>query len=251
MPGSNQRLLVVDDDATLRASLAALFQQKGYPVEQAASADEALERTREAEFDAVLSDIEMPGTTGIEMVGELRRIRPETPVVLMTAFGSLDSAVEAMRAGAFDSITKPFEPDAVLLTVERALERRALEQENRRLRRAVERLCAQPWKGNARELENMVERALALCDSPELQVDDLPLAGLEHVSGSDSQDGLLRQAAARRMSLRDLEDAYIDRVLDLTGGNKVQAARILGIDRKTLYRRAERRARRKTSMAHA
>ena len=97
----------------------------------------------------------------------------------------------------------------------------------------------------------MVERALALCDSPELQVDDLPLAGLEHVSGSGSQDGLLRQAAARRMSLRDLEDAYIDRVLDLTGGNKVQAARILGIDRKTLYRRAERRARQTTAPAPA
>jgi two-component system response regulator PilR (NtrC family) len=119
-----------------------MFQQKGYPVEEAASADEALERAREVEFDAVLSDIKMPGKTGIEMVGELRRIRPDTPVVLMTAFGSIDSAVEAMRAGAFDYITKPFEPDAVLLTVERALERRALEEENRRLRRAVDRTAS-------------------------------------------------------------------------------------------------------------
>jgi DNA-binding NtrC family response regulator len=137
-----QNLLVVDDDIAMRQLLASLFRERGYPVQEAATADQALECARETDFDAVLSDIKMPGKTGIEMVGELRRIRPETPVVLMTAFGSIDSAVEAMRAGAFDYITKPFEPDAVLLTVERALERRALEEENRRLRRAVDQTAS-------------------------------------------------------------------------------------------------------------
>ena len=96
-------------------------------------------RLRDAEYDAVLSDIKMPGRSGIELVGELRRLRPETPIVLMTAFGSIDSAVEAMRAGAFDYVTKPFEPEAVLFALERAFERRALEEENRSLRRAVDR----------------------------------------------------------------------------------------------------------------
>jgi DNA-binding NtrC family response regulator len=397
------------------------------------------------------------------MVGELRQLRPHTPVILMTAFGSIDSAVAAMRAGAFDYITKPFEPEAVLLTVERALERRALEEENRRLRRAVdrtscmgeligsspamreifalirkiaggrssvlitgesgtgkeivartihfhgaradqpfipinctaipeglleselfghvrgaftgahatkrglfekasggtlfldeigdmgpalqskllralqdgeiravggnqpikvdvggnqpikvdvriiaatnkdlqaemaagrfredlyyrlnvipiyipplrersedlpalvdaftkkhsggerrsvspaamERLKACAWRGNARELENVVERALALSDSREIQPEDLPFAPEENTGAQDSTDAVIASAARHRLTLRELEDHYIQEVLNLTTGNKVQAAKILGIDRKTLYRRAERKA---------
>lgn len=132
-------LLVVDDDRAMREMLGQLFREEGYGVEEVASADEALERSRDEEFDAVLSDIKMPGKSGIELVAELRQLRPDTPVVLMTAFGTIDSAVEAMRVGALDYITKPFEPDAVLVTIERALERRALERENRLLRRAVDR----------------------------------------------------------------------------------------------------------------
>ena len=142
MTVQSQRVLVVDDDAAMRQMLAALFRDEGHAVAEAGSAAEALERAREVEFDAVLSDIRMPGRTGVELVGELRRLRPQTPVVLMTAFGSIDSAVEAIRAGAFDYITKPFEPDAVLLTLERALAHRALEEENRRLRRAVDRTAS-------------------------------------------------------------------------------------------------------------
>ena len=133
-----RNLLVVDDDAAMRQMLASLFEDQGYAVREAASANEAIEQVGEFDFDAVLSDIRMPGKTGIEMVGELRELRPSTPVILMTAFGSIDSAIDAMRAGAFDYITKPFEPETALITVERALERRALEQENRRLRRAVD-----------------------------------------------------------------------------------------------------------------
>ncbi len=444
-------LLVVDDDDAMRQMLASLFRERGFRVEEADSVDAALERSRDVEFDAVLSDIRMPGKTGIQMVGELRRIRPDTPVVLMTAFGSIDSAVEAMRAGAFDYITKPFEPEAVLLTLERAFERRALEEENRRLRRAVdrtssfgdligaspamkdifalirkiargrssvlitgesgtgkevvartihyhgaraeqpfvpinctaipeglleselfghvrgaftgahtakrglfekanggtlfldeigdmgpvlqgkllrvlqdgevrpvggtqsvkvdarilaatnreleseisegrfredlyyrlnvipihipplrerpedipplvdrfvrkhseggrrtmspaalERLVAQPWKGNARELENVIERVLALSDSAEIEADELPF-GASGAGGEESSEVIVRSALAQRLTLHELEDRYTDEVLEHTGGNKVRAAKLLGIDRKTHYRRVERR----------
>ena len=109
---------------------------------EAASAAEALELAREADFDVVLTDVRMPGRSGIELIGELRRLRPETPAIVMTAFGSIDSAVEAMRAGAFDYIAKPFEPEVVMFAVDRALQQRALEDENRRLRRAVDRTSA-------------------------------------------------------------------------------------------------------------
>jgi DNA-binding NtrC family response regulator len=448
-----RQILVVEDDAAMRQMLASLFKDRGYEVSEVASAAEALERVREVEPAVVLSDIRMPGRTGIEMVGELRRIRPHTPVILMTAFGSIDSAVEAMRAGAHDYITKPFEPEAVLFTVERALEHRALEEENRRLRRAVDRtsafgdligsssamreifalirkiahgrssvlitgesgtgkevvartihyhgaraeksfipinctaipeglleselfghvrgaftgahtskrglfekadggtlfldeigdmglglqskllrvlqdrevrpvggtqstrvdvriiaasnkdleaeiaagrfredlyyrlnvipihipplrerredipalveaflrrhagdtrrsltpealqrLVVRPWKGNARELENVIERALALSESPTLDLTDLPPDGREDAGDADPARALLASAVAGRLPLRELEDQYIDEILRLTGGNKVRAARILGIDRKTLYRRAERKA---------
>jgi DNA-binding NtrC family response regulator len=447
-----RNLLIVDDDAAMRQMLESLFNEQGFLVSQAASTGAALEMAREVDYDVVLSDIKMPGRSGIELVGELRQFRRETPVILMTAFGSIDSAVEAMRAGALDYITKPFEPDVVLLTVERAIERRALEEENRRLRRAVdrtgsfgdligesaamreifalirkvahgrssvlitgesgtgkevvartlhfhgsraqksfvpvnctaipeglleselfghvrgaftgahaskrglfdkanggtlfldeigdmglglqskllrvlqdgeirpvggnqsakvdvrivtatnkdldvemkegrfredlyyrlnvipihipplrdrpddipplvdafvrkhsperrrtispaamERLKVCGWKGNARELENVIERALALSDSAELGVEDLPLEIAGAPVPETGSQSLVKRAARERLTLRELEERYIDEVLDLTSGNKVQAARILGIDRKTLYRRAERR----------
>jgi DNA-binding NtrC family response regulator len=448
---SQSQLLIVDDDTAMREMLASLFRGRGYTVEEAASAAGALERAGEQCFDVVLSDIRMPGKTGIEMVGELRGRLPDTPVVLMTAFGSIDSAVESMRAGAFDYITKPFEPDAVVLTIERALERRALEEENRRLRRALDQtssfgdligespamreifalirkvanssssvlisgesgtgkevvartihysgnradhpfvpinctaipeglleselfghvrgaftgahttkqglfekanggtlfldeigdmslalqgkllrvlqdrevravggtqvtkvnlriiaatnkvlsaemeaenfredlyyrlnvipiyipplrerpqdvlplakafvakhspnqprsisasglryLAAFPWRGNARELENVIERALALSDLTQIDEKDLRLDSAACEGRDPSPAALAYAAAENRMTLRELEDRYIEEVMRITDGNKVHAAKILGIDRKTLYRRAER-----------
>ncbi len=446
------QILVVDDDRAMREMLASLLKESGYWVEQANSGDEALELGAETDFDAVLSDIRMPGRSGIELGGALRKTRPDTPVILMTAFGTIDSAVDAMRAGAFDYITKPFEPDALLLMIERALERRHLEQENQLLRRAVDRtssmgeligespamreifalirkigparssvlitgesgtgkevvartihyqgaraeqpfipinctalpeglleselfghtrgaftgahaskrglfekanggtllldeigdmgpslqskllrvlqdgeirpvggteavkvdvriiaatnrdlekemsegrfredlfyrlnviplrlpplrerpedipalaeaflrrhagdrpislapdaiaaLCAQAWRGNGRELENTIERAIALTEGNVIEKSDLGLVGTDE-SGPSGSD-FLAQAVEKRLSLDDLQQIYTEAVLDQLGGNKVQAARILGIDRKTLYRRAERRER--------
>ncbi len=448
------QILVVDDDRAMREMLASLFKDQGYWVQQASSADEALQQAAELDYDVVLSDIRMPGRSGIDLVGELRKIRPETPVVLMTAFGTIDSAIESMRAGAFDYITKPFEPDAVAFTIERALERRMLEEENRQLRRAVdrtssmgeligdspamreifalirkighnrssvlitgesgtgkevvartihfhgsraekpfipinctaipeglleselfghvrgaftgahaskrglfekaeggtllldeigdmglglqskllrvlqdrevrpvggtqalkvdvriiaathkdleaemragrfredlfyrlnvipiripplrerpedipalvegfvrrhtdgpprsfsteamERLKAQPWRGNARELENTVERVLALTEADPVDADDLTLPATPGTAEDGPGDGFLARAAQRGIPLSEIQDRYIDAVLAHTNQNKVRAARILGIDRKTLYRRAERRQR--------
>ena len=451
------RLLIVDDDSALRGMLSSLFEERGLVSEEAGSGTEALEKLGQADYDVVLSDIKMPGMSGIDLVAEVRKLRPETPVVLMTAFGSIASAVGAMRAGALDYITKPFEPEVVSLTIERALERRSLEQENRRLRRAVDQtsalgdligaspamreifaligkiahnssnvlitgesgtgkevvartihfygaraekpflpinctaipeglleselfghvrgaftgaytskkglfeqagggtlfldeigdlggslqakllrvlqdreirpvggnqtfpidarviaatnkdlevemkegrfredlfyrlnvipihipplrerpedipvlargflerhaagrhpylsqavldhLMTLPWKGNARELENALERALALEGPDEISVESMPNPPAD--AGNEADPGrLLCSAHARQLSLQELEELYMDQVLERTGGNKVKAARILGIDRKTLYRRAERRILREKS----
>ena len=110
---------------------------------------------------------------------------------------------------------------------------------------AMERLQGWPWKGNARELENVIERALALTDARALEPDDLPFgpAGLSEPAEASSEQ-LFRRMADQRVPLRELEDRYIEEVMQAVGGNKVRAAKLLGIDRKTLYRRAERKARR-------
>jgi DNA-binding NtrC family response regulator len=107
---------------------------------------------------------------------------------------------------------------------------------------AIARLLSHPFRGNARELENVIERGLALAEGDEIGPDALPLPQPAGEIGSEtSSDAMLRAGAQRRASLAEIEELYIDEVLRLTGGNKVRAAAILGIDRKTLYRRAERR----------
>jgi DNA-binding NtrC family response regulator len=446
------QLLLVEDDNAMREMLESLFRQEGYVVSEAASASAALDLARETDFDVVLSDIKMPGKSGLELVGELRELRPDTPVVLMTAFGSIDTAVDAMRAGAFGYTTKPFQPEEVIRTVKRALDRRAVEDANRKLRDvatsfkeligdspsmrnvfsiirraahvdasvlitgesgtgkevvartlhhhgrraqksflpinctaipeglleselfghvrgaftgaiatkrglferadggtlfldeigdmgaglqakllrvlqdhevrpvgstqavkvdvrviaatnrnldvemeagrfredlyyrlnvipihlpplrerpedvpslveafvrkhsgdrarrfsrdAIARLQSQVWRGNARELENVVERTLALSDADLLNVSDLPLDSISDEPIADPRDpnsgGLvqaLADAARNGLTLRALEDLYIEQMLAVTGGKKGEAARMLGIDRKTLYRR--------------
>jgi DNA-binding NtrC family response regulator len=108
---------------------------------------------------------------------------------------------------------------------------------------ALRRLATCPWRGNARELENTVERALALCDQEVIEAEDLPLGATvaKGESATPDAEGVLRALARGHVSLHDLQEQYIDAVLAETEGNQVQAARVLGVDRKTLYRRAERR----------
>jgi DNA-binding NtrC family response regulator len=447
---ASPRILVVDDDAAMRDMVTLLLQEEGLDAQSVGSAREALERSGDEQFDVVLSDIQMPGEDGRELVGALRALRPEVPVILMTAFGSIDSAVESMRGGAFDYITKPFKRSVIMAALGRALEHRTLQEENRRLRRALdqttscgdlmgaspqmreifallrriahsssnvlitgesgtgkevvartlhftgvraqrpfvpinctampeglleselfghvrgaftgahttkkglfeeadggtlfldeigdmaptlqskllrvlqdreirpvggnrsvrvdvrivaatnkslkdeieegrfrqdlfyrlnvipihipplreraediallsehfvrkhspgrarripaaaqERLRRLPWEGNARELENAIERALALSSGDEISPDDFPSLEAPSVRERGFEDSLLSVAVDKRMSLRELGDRYVEEILTLTGGNKVHAARILGINRRTLYRRGE------------
>jgi len=445
--------LVVDDDKAMGEMLVSLLEDHNIEARSATTADAALARALAEPPDVVLSDVKMPGKSGLELLGELRTALPATPVVLMTAFGSIDSAVEAMNAGAFHYVTKPFKRDEVLAVLSRAFEHRSLQEENIRLRRAVdktrsfgdllgesvamreifallrrvadtrssvlitgesgtgkevvsrtlhfsgsrrdqafipinctaipeslleselfghergaftgadstrvglfekadrgtlfldeigdmggslqskllrvlqdgeirrvggnktikvdvrivaatnkdlhaeiaagrfrrdlfyrlnvipihipplrerredipilaeafvrkhagdetrtlapsalERLQRERWAGNARELENVIERSLALSRQRELAAVDLVMPENETLQGSSSggDDEIVGAALDRRLTLRELEDAYTDAVLRSTDGNKMEAARILGINRRTLYRRGDR-----------
>ena len=135
---SDRSVLVVDDDPLIRETLEEMLQDAGIDAKIVENGERAVETVREREFDVTLSDIRMPGKDGIALLSELREMHPQMPVILMTGFASIDSAVTAMREGAFDYITKPFKLEAVMVALERAFEFRALERENKRLRRAVD-----------------------------------------------------------------------------------------------------------------
>ncbi|MFK7898740.1 MAG: sigma-54-dependent transcriptional regulator [Myxococcota bacterium] len=451
-PKTNPRsVLIVDDDPAILDMTEDLLTEAGFQVTKCTSGEQALEAGQHQEWDVVLSDLQMPGISGLELLAALRERHPDTPVIIMTAFGTIQSAVEAMRAGALDFVTKPFRADELLLSLERGFERRALEEENRSLRRAVARassfgelvgkssamneiyslirkvgsnasnilitgesgtgkevvartihftgtrakspfipinctampeglleselfghvrgaftgahsnkkglfeaasggtlfldeigdmpislqgkllrvlqdrevrpvggtqsikvdvriiaathqdmneaiadgrfrqdlyyrlnvipiripplreraddipvlaetflrkhstdgrchlsdpavrkLTRATWPGNARELENCIERALALNETGEITANDLLISSEIDPRSGSMEDILLRLALERRLSARELTDAYIEATLEVTQGKKAEAARILGVNRRTLYRREER-----------
>ncbi len=132
------RILVVDDEEPQREILRTILSADGYSVETAPGGGEAIRRCQEKPFDLVLTDLRMPGTDGLSLVERLTRDNPPTMVILMTAYGSLDSAEQALKQGAFDYLTKPLEREELLLTVRRAFDRIQLSRENRSLRQQME-----------------------------------------------------------------------------------------------------------------
>lgn len=127
-------VLVVDDEVNIRNALVTMLEKKGYRVYGAGTGEEALQHLEEARMDLVITDLRMPGISGIEFLRRLKGRWSDTEVVVMTAFGSIDTAVEAMRLGAYDYLTKPIDRERFGVVVEKALERHALASENKRLR---------------------------------------------------------------------------------------------------------------------
>ncbi|WP_437732780.1 sigma-54-dependent transcriptional regulator [Sorangium sp. So ce1335] len=132
------RVLIVDDERGVCELLDAGLRKRGFKTAWRTSAAEAIELLDAEDFDVVVTDMTMRGMNGLELCDRIVQNRPDLPVIVITAFGSLDTATSAIRAGAYDFVTKPFELDALKLTVERALRHRALREEVRRLRRAVD-----------------------------------------------------------------------------------------------------------------
>jgi DNA-binding NtrC family response regulator len=124
-------VLIVEDEQVLRESLAGLLEAEGYCVLQAAHGEEAYRIVLEQPVDVVLSDVRMPEMDGMALLSHLRQLAPETPVIMVTAYGTVNSAVEAMRAGAWDYLLKPVQFDDLLLKIERALEFGAMSRDRR------------------------------------------------------------------------------------------------------------------------
>jgi two-component system response regulator PilR (NtrC family) len=124
-------VLIVEDEQVLRESLAGLLEAEGYDVFQAAHGDEAYKIVLEHPVDVVLSDVRMPEMDGMALLSHLRQLAPETPVIMVTAYGTVNSAVEAMRTGAWDYLLKPVQFDDLLMKIERALEFGAMSRDRR------------------------------------------------------------------------------------------------------------------------
>jgi two-component system, NtrC family, response regulator AtoC len=133
------KLLLIDDDAAICEAVSATLEPRGYEVVSMHSGAAALAALEHDEFQAVVTDINMPGMTGLEFCRRAQTEWPNMPVVLVTAFGSLETAVAAIRAGAYDFISKPIRMQELLVTLARALEHRQLKEENKQLRDTVAR----------------------------------------------------------------------------------------------------------------
>ena len=133
----NRKILVIDDEEPMRHMLSLILKREGYEVQAVATGKEALDLVDSVPFDFILTDVVMPEMDGLEILKALKEKKVESTVIVMSAYGNLDTAVEAMKRGAYDYISKPFKPDEILLALRKAEERESLRRENLRLREAV------------------------------------------------------------------------------------------------------------------
>jgi len=134
------RVMIVDDEKIVRESLYFWFENAGYRVETAASGFQALERLETDPFDIMFVDIKMPGMDGIELLEKIKQDYPETIVIIITAYGSIESAIKAMQAGASDYLLKPFKPDYLSLVMEKVMQQRKLATEYNYLKGHLEKI---------------------------------------------------------------------------------------------------------------
>jgi DNA-binding NtrC family response regulator len=151
-------IMVVDDEAIVRESLGSWFREDGHRVETARDAREALHMLAKNHYDIALVDIKMPGVDGLELQGRMTEVQPELTVIIMTAYASVESAVKALKAGAYDYITKPFDPDELSHLIRRAAEHRSLRAENLRLKESLEEVTsATPIIGQSAATERVLQ----------------------------------------------------------------------------------------------
>lgn len=128
------KILVVDDEQSMCEFMEIMLTKEGYKVETAASGDEAVRKTVSSSYDLVIADMMMPQMTGLDLLKEIKGRRPEQDLIVMTAFASVDTAIEAMKQGALDYITKPFKVDEIKLVIEKSISRKRLKRENDNLK---------------------------------------------------------------------------------------------------------------------
>jgi DNA-binding NtrC family response regulator len=196
---------VVDDEPVVRESLRDWFTEDDYPIEMAADAREALQLLQGSSWDILLTDVKMPGMDGLELQKKAKEIDPGITVIIMTAYASVDSALQAIKEGAYDYVTKPLDPDDLEQIINRAAEHRLLVYENLQLKQRIE---AVNRRAETRDLEVVIEPAAV---GPVREA---------HPSGGSS--------------LVEVEKQHIQNVLTQMSGDASRAAQALGVDKMTL-----------------
>jgi DNA-binding NtrC family response regulator len=167
MTDSVGTILVVDDEPEMRALLRDVLQERGHQVTLAENGREALKRLGEGDYGVVLSDLRMRGMEGIELLTEIKRGYPDTNVILMTAFGSVETAVEAMKEGAYDFLVKPVKTEELIRVTERAVREAALRREVNRLRREVHKEYSfHQILGKSKAMQEVFDLIRRVADSP-------------------------------------------------------------------------------------
>ena len=133
------KILVVDDEEIIRESLSFVLKKEGYLVEEAENGKAAYDKIVEDSFDVVITDLEMPGMKGIQLVEEIQKLNIQTSIIIITAYGSLDTAISALRNGASDYILKPIEFDEILIKIKKLFEIKDILLENRILKKEIQR----------------------------------------------------------------------------------------------------------------
>ena len=164
------KVLVVDDERGMREFLTIMLQKEGYDVTSAGSGKEALEYIAQRAYDIVITDVRMPNITGVDVLKTVKECSPETVVIIVTAYASTETAVEAMKQGAYDYITKPFKVEEIKLIIRNALEKRRLREENLLLKRKIQEWTASGLIGGiigkSPAIVRIIEIMIKIADSP-------------------------------------------------------------------------------------
>ncbi len=158
-------ILVVDDEEANRLALERIFVREGYTVRTAHDGRAALEHLRDGAVAVVLTDLKMPGLGGLELLRAAKQVSPETQVIVVTAYGSVETAVEAMKEGAYDFVTKPLRKDAVVHGVSKAIEKYELVRENFRLRAQIAQVARSEVVGQSAAMRSLLEEARQVAPS--------------------------------------------------------------------------------------
>jgi DNA-binding NtrC family response regulator len=211
LPVPARSVLVIEDEESLRHSLAKALRRAGYVVETAATGGEGVDRFAKGAFDAVLTDMRLPDLSGLDVVAFCTETRPDVPVLLMTGYGTVEAAMEAMRRGARDFVRKPFRTDDVLALLRGTL--------------------TLPHPAPQARLRARVERRFA--PQGYARVED----ALRRLPGADAEGSLSSEPLSLKDATRRFEVRYVEDLLARTRGNVAAAARLAGISRPNFHRK--------------